>query len=203
MPSTQSPSTYHFEEIQRLIRNRRSIFPVDYSDATVSRETVELMLESANWAPNHGHTEPWHFVVFEKEGREAFGLAHAELYRSETPAENFQQKKYDKLKTRPTLCSYFIAICMKRGDNPKIPEIEEIEAVACAVQNMHLTATALGVAGYWTSGGMTYHPKMKELLKLREEDRCLGFFYVAKSDRQWPEGRRKSDWREKVEWRSV
>lgn len=202
MTSLPQTPTFNLQELQRVIRNRRSIFPVDYSDDPVSREEVELMLESANWAPNHGHTEPWHFVVFEGQAKEAFALAHAELYKAESSEEDFQQKKYDKLIKRPTLCSYFIAICMKRGDKAKIPVIEEIEAVACAVQNMHLTATALGIAGYWTSGGMTYHPRMKDLLNLGEEDQCLGFFYVARSKKDWPEGRRKSDWREKVDWRS-
>lgn len=31
------------------------------------------------------------------------------------------------------------------------PEWEEMCAVACAVQNMYLMATSLGVAGYWSS----------------------------------------------------
>ncbi|MEZ4684680.1 MAG: hypothetical protein R3B47_00980 [Bacteroidia bacterium] len=68
---------------------------------------------------------------------------------------------------------------MKRGANAKIPVIEEVEAVACAVQNMYLTTFALGLAGYWSSGGMTYHPAMKELFHLGEEDQCLGFLCWA------------------------
>ena len=35
-----------------------------------------------------------------------------------------------------------------------MPEWEETAAVACAVQNMHLTLTAEGLAGYWSSGGV-------------------------------------------------
>ena len=37
---------------------------------------------------------------------------------------------------------------MKRGDNPKIPEIEEISSVACAIQNICLTATAYGIGSF-------------------------------------------------------
>lgn len=33
----------------------------------------------------------------------------------------------------------------------EVPEWEEVAAVACAAQNMQLVATALGVAGYWSS----------------------------------------------------
>ena len=201
MIQTDSQSAFDVQEALRLIQTRRSIFPVDYSDEAVPRESVELMLEAANWAPNHGHTEPWHFIVFEGEAKAEFGRTHAALYQAEKSPEEFQQKKYDKLLNRPQQCSYLIAICMKRGENPKIPEIEEIEAVACAVQNMHLIGTSLGIASYWTSGGMTYHPGMKELLGLGKDDRCLGFFYVARPKRGWPEGRRKTHWQEKVEWR--
>ena len=33
----------------------------------------------------------------------------------------------------------------------RMPEWEELAATAAAVQNMHLMATSLGAAGYWTS----------------------------------------------------
>ena len=38
----------------------------------------------------------------------------------------------------PLLAPVVIAIGMKRQEIEKIPELDEIEAVACAVQNMHL-----------------------------------------------------------------
>lgn len=193
---------FDLETTNRLIQLRRSIFPVDYSEEPVSREELEQLLQNANWAPNHGHTEPWHFVVFHgKAALKAFGEAHAAMYQKHIPKEDFLEKKYNKLLNKPLKAAAVIAICMKRGDNPKIPEIEEIEAVACAVQNMHLTATAMGLGCYWGSGGMTYHDSMKEYLGLGERDRCLGLFFVGKPKNGWKQGRRKSNWEEKVEWR--
>lgn len=32
------------------------------------RSALEQMLEAANWAPTHGRTEPWRFVVLSGEG---------------------------------------------------------------------------------------------------------------------------------------
>jgi len=71
-----------------------------------------------------------------------------------------------------------------------------------AVQNMYLTTFALGLVGYWSSGGMTYHPAMKELFNLGEEDQFLGFFMLGKpKDKEYyPKGFRKSKWEEKVVW---
>lgn len=35
---------------------------------TVPRDVVDGILEAANWAPTHGKTEPWRFVVAGKSG---------------------------------------------------------------------------------------------------------------------------------------
>ncbi len=32
------------------------------------RETIEQLLEAANWAPTHGKTEPWRWVVLSEDG---------------------------------------------------------------------------------------------------------------------------------------
>lgn len=53
---------------------------------------------------------------------------------------------------------------MKRTTNKNIPEVEDIEAVACAVQNMYLSVTAYGLGGYWTTGGVTYKEEAKSFL---------------------------------------
>ena len=43
-----------------LIRQRRSIFPKDFSaEHRLPLNVIEEMLEAANWAPTHGKTEPW------------------------------------------------------------------------------------------------------------------------------------------------
>jgi len=63
--------------------------------------------------------------------------------------------------------------------------------VACAVQNMYLTATACGLGAYWSTGGMTYSPEMKLFLGLGENDKCIGFFYVGYPAIEWPKSQRR------------
>ena len=56
-----------------------------------------------------------------------------------------------------TCCGYTYCGCTCCGythEGKLMPEWEETAAVACAVQNMHLTLTAEGLAGYWSSGGV-------------------------------------------------
>lgn len=187
------------DTVNTLIRTRRSIFPQDYSDEKIPKEKIERLLENAHWAPSHGKTEPWFFKVFSGEGLKKLADAQADMYKS-LSGDNFQEKKYKKLGARPLQASHVIAICMKPGSNPKIPELEEIEAVASAVQNLWLTATALGLAGYWSSGGVTYKDEMRDWLGLDNKDKCLGFFYLGLPKDGWKKGERQSDWQSHAEW---
>lgn len=182
---------YDLSEVNEVIRNRRSIYPEQFSDRKVHREQIEALLTNATWAPNHGMTQPWRFKVFMGKGLQKLSKFQSTLYQSITEETDFNEMNFNKLKNRPLVSSAVIAICMKRQKSGKIPEIEEIEAVACSVQNMYLTATAYGLAVYWSSGGPTYRHETKTFLGLDEADRCLGFFYIGYPAIEWPKGQRK------------
>jgi nitroreductase len=68
---------------------------------------------------------------------------------------------------------------MKRDEKKSVPEVEEIGAVFCAVENMYLTATAYGIGAYLSTGGITYFDEAKEFFGLSAEDRLLGFFHLG------------------------
>lgn len=165
--------------INELIRSRRSVFPDQLAAGQpVDDAVIREILTNATWAPNHGKTEPWHFTVFSGSGLQKLADFQAGLYKQES-GPNFKQITYDKLLANPLKASHVIALGMKRSANPNIPEIEDIEAVACAVQNIYLSVAAYGLGGYWTSGGVTYKPTAKAFFGLNEEDKLLGFFYIG------------------------
>jgi nitroreductase len=56
---------------------------------------------------------------------------------------------------------------------------------------MYLTATAYGLGGYLSTGGITYFPEARELFGLSLEDRLVGFFHLGVPKRFYPEGKRK------------
>jgi len=190
---------YNVEEINRLIRNRRSVFPKQFEAGKhIPDQIVNQILENATWAPNHGHTEPWHFVVFTNEGLEKLANFQSELYK-QSAGEKFKEATYQNLQNNPLKASHVIAICMKRDPNKKHPEVEEIAAVGCAVENIYLSVSAYGLGGYWTTGGVTYNEKAKPFFGLSQEDRLLGFFYIGYVAVPSPEGKRKP-LEEKVVW---
>jgi nitroreductase len=143
---------------------------------------IELMLENANWAPTHGLTEPWRFRIFQGESRQKLSDTLQRLYQEHTPRESFRPDKFEKLGKNPLLAPVVITIGMHRDLTGKIPELEEIAAVACAVQNMHLTAAALGLGAFWSSPPIIYTDAMRDFLELDKQGQCLGLFYVG-----WPQ----------------
>jgi nitroreductase len=187
------------EDFNQLIKNRRSVYPAQYEQGKVIDDAIiEQILENANWAPTHAKTEPWRFVVFTGEGLKKLGQFQADLYKKVSEAkENFEENKYEKLLENPLKASHVIALGMKR--NAKIPEIEEVEAVACAVQNMYLTATVYNVGAYWGSGGVTYYEEAKAFFGLEAEDKLLGFFYLGHIAKLSGEGKR-NDVKTKTIW---
>lgn len=198
----QKALTYHmntsFSEISHIIQNRRTTKPGKMNGQRIPDEQIKQLLELADWAPTHGHTEPWRFKVYAGDKVQDFCLAHAELYKQKIDPEKYLQERYDKLLHMGNKASHVIVAYMRRGDLPKIPALEEIAATSCAIQNLLLGATALGIASYWGSGGMAYHPAMKEMLHLREEDVVLGILYLGYGDA--PAGKRTVPLEEKVEW---
>ena len=93
-----------------LIKQRRSVFPKDYNGAAVPRAVIERALEAANWAPTHGKTEPWRFVVFAGPDRimelETAKQKATEEVMKDTPEklaaaiEKMEKKRKDVLKER-------------------------------------------------------------------------------------------------------
>jgi nitroreductase len=56
---------------------------------------------------------------------------------------------------------------------------------------MYLTATAYGIGGYLSTGGITYFEETKELFGLEKEDRIIGFFHLGIPRRAYPAAKRK------------
>ncbi|MEX1001640.1 MAG: nitroreductase [Crocinitomicaceae bacterium] len=184
---------YNLSEITDVIKDRRTIYPEFYSDRKIHREQVETILNNAIWAPNHGSTQPWRFKVFLGTGRQQLSDFLSQLYTENFQADDFKQMKFNKLKNRPLMAGAVIAVSHKRDSKSTILELEEREAVACAIQNMYLTCTAWGLGSFWSSPKLIYTDEMKTFLGLNEADTCLGLFYIGypKPDYEWPKGHRK------------
>lgn len=179
--------------INQLIRQRRSIFPRDYTGEPVDDAIVRQILLNATWAPTHKVTQPWRFMVFTGDGLKKLAEFQAACYKQVTTAKGkFEEDKYQGLLTKPMQSSHIISIGMKRDEKKSVPELEEIGAVYCAVENMYLTATAYGLGAYLSTGGVTFYEEAKPFFNLGPEDKLLGFFHLGTTNYTPPDSKRKS-----------
>jgi nitroreductase len=169
---------YNLTEIQNLIKDRRSIKPLKISTRKVHREQIEAMIQAANWAPTHAHTEPWRFKVFGGKAKEDLLQFQADLYKTKTPEEKFLPDTYISFTERGKRATY----------------------VGCAVQNFSLVAAAYGMGCFWSTGGFAFSAEMHAYMKLSPKDKFLGFLYVGYPEGEWPEPTRRGIWMNKVEW---
>lgn len=190
-------------EINNLIQSRRSVFPKDYTGEKVDDSIIKAMLENANWAPTHKLTEPWRFIVFTSHGLKMLAETQASVYKKVTEADgSFKEERFQNLLTKPLQSSHIILVYMKRDEKKAVPEIEEAGAVFCAIQNMHLTATALGVGCYLSTGGVTYFEESKSAFGLSAEDRIIGFLHVGVARHNIELNGRRRPIDDKVTWQS-
>jgi nitroreductase len=185
------------QELNELIRKRRSVFPNMYAGTPIDKTAIETILENANWAPSHRLTEPWRFRVIKGKGLERLSEFLSNFYKIHTADADFSEKKYEKTKRKPLQCACVIAICMFRDPGARVPEWEEIAAVACAVQNMWLTASALGIGAYWSSPSAIH--MASDFLELEDGEKCLGFFYMGNYEGPEVPGKRGSV-EAKIKW---
>lgn len=185
-------------ELLTLIAQRRSIKQNLLEPRPVPREHIEQMLEAANWAPNHGESEPWRFSVYAGEARRALGEAFAGSYRLGAPPEKYNPQAEEEQRKRVWLAPVWIAVGMRPGG--RHPEWEEVAAVGASVYGAQLVASSLGLSAFWTSGLAVTHENTAKFVDFGPPTKLLGFVYVGYPGIPLPEGARR-DWRDKVEWR--
>jgi nitroreductase len=189
----------NFNKLEEIVMNRRSTKPTALNGQTIDDHQIRQLLELANWAPSHGLTEPWRFIVYSGPAVRAFCHQQAEQYRQITPPDKFAPAKYEKQAHNGDLASHLILVYMQRGTNPGIPALEEICATAAAADNILLGAEALGIAVLWSTGGTVLQPVMKEYLGLGPEDSILGLLYLGYTDEPQRPGKR-TPITEKTKW---
>lgn len=183
----------NYEEFNTLIKSRRSVFQNQYTDEKVDDSIVKQMLENANWAPNHKLTEPWRFIVYTGDSLQTLAKLQAEYYKEYTLADNsFKEERYLNLLSKPKLSSHIIVVGMNRDEKKTVPEIEEVGAVFCAVQNMYLTATAYNIGCYLSTGGITYFENAQKIFGWGESVKLIGFMHIGIPKEIKQTGSRKS-----------
>ena len=185
--------------ISDVIRRRRTIKPKQFTDREIDDSVLNEILQNANWAPTHGMTEPWRFSIYVGDARRRLADFLAATYKEITPSAEFKPNKYEGMSKNAMFAAVVIGIGMKRQESEKISELDEIQAVACAVQNMHLTAAAYGLGAFWSTNVAAISDQMRDFAGLGKKDRALGLFYLGYPAGEWPSATREP-MESKIRW---
>ncbi|WP_075341789.1 nitroreductase family protein [Tenacibaculum agarivorans] len=188
----------NFEEITKLIRERKTTYAYDFSDQKVDKETIEAVVSNALWAPTHKLTQPWRFVVLQGKHQQELGEFMAEYYRRLYSEEDFPNDRYEATK-RYAENATLLALIFQPSKRAQLPEWEEVAAISCAVQNMWLSCTALDIGCYWDTAGATM--EYGKRIALDEGERFLGIFFMGHLKDEIESGnRRRKPLSKKLSW---
>lgn len=167
-------------DVIEAIKTRRSMPKVQ--DIIPSTELINKILDAAQWAPNHYHTEPWSFEVLTGAGRDKLGTAYGRINSEELgeeASESEKQSAIEKGLTKARRAPVVIVIKVQPSEQKNVVFVEEVAAVSCAVQNMLLAAHSLGLGAMWRTGKPAYHPIMNETFDVSKPGFVFGFLYIG------------------------
>jgi len=166
-------------QVFETITRRRSIGKM--TAERPAREQIERLLEAATHAPNHHGVQPWRFVVLAGPARAELGIVMAQALLARGGNLDTEQgrallaKEQQKLLRAPVV----IVVAAEYPQEGRAVEIENVEAVAAAVENMLLVAEEQGLAAMWRTGDAAYDLRVKQWLGLAPRDYIVAFLYVG------------------------
>jgi nitroreductase len=161
--------------VGQVIRDRRTSLFVD-PDEPVPDALVDRLVEAATWAPNHKRTWPWRFTVLTGDARARLGGALAEA----AEAQGAEPAQVAKLRGK-YLRSATVLLVWVDVDGDEVRRREDRDAVAAAVQNVLLAATAHGLGSYWATVADRLVPAVREVAGVDEDHDLVALVYLG-----WP-----------------
>lgn len=165
-------------EFQSLVSKRRS--NREFSGKPLKQSAVEKILKAAVCAPNHKRNQPWRFTVIRAEEIANFWARlapHASSAMAESSPEE-ADAKIQKLAAKLPKLGAIIHVTVLADANPQ-RERENYAAACCAVQNMCLMATDLGLGSFWSTGKIFASEACGRLLGIGAEEKFVGSIWFG------------------------
>ena len=164
--------------VSELIQARQTVLPKRLVEPGPDAAQTQSILAAAAAAPDHMQLLPWRFILVPADRRatlaEVFACALSERDPQATPEQLAQAR--EKAFRAPLLM--LAVVDSARGD-PEVDLNERILSAGCAVQNMLLTATALGFGSALTSGKALKSDPLRACFGLAAAEQALCFVSVG------------------------
>lgn len=128
---------------EQLIQHRHHVRFKDLAAPGPNAEQLRQILGAAASAPDHRQLRPWRFIVLGHGLRPALGRWFAQALRERDPSADAHAQAQASAKAALGAC-LVLAVADLRTPDPDVNEHEKWLSLGCAVQNVLLTATAMG-----------------------------------------------------------
>jgi nitroreductase len=139
-------------------------------------EIMASCYDAAFRSPDHAWLRPWRFIECRGDERRILGEAIAE---SLSDREDLPSQKKEKLLKGPFRAPLVIICYANIIEHEKVPEIEQLITVGCAVNNLTLALYAEGFGAVWRTGEPAHSSNLHDKLKLSKRQKIIGFLYVG------------------------
>lgn len=143
-------------DILKLIKNRRTIRK--YKNKPIPKKILDKIIEAGRWGPSPHNSQPWEFVVINKNS-----ILHTELIKRiyvvsqqfSTAIKILFGHSVDIMKNAPVVilvynnCIFSRKVATLGKPYDKLAYISEIEGISAAIQNMQILATTLKIGTAW------------------------------------------------------
>lgn len=177
---------------QAIICSRQNISPKRLHEPGPTAQQIELMLSAAAAAPDHNLLRPWRFVIVPPDKRTllatVFGLALVDRDPGASAAQVAAAQ--EKAHRAP-----FLMLAIARlGDSAEVALAERMISLGCALQNILLSAHAMGLGAGLTSGQAMRSARMRELFALAEDEQAVCCVNVGTAGKRKPHQARPGPW---------
>ena len=166
------------DHVRSLIASRQTVSPKRLASPAPTETQIGEILSSAAAAPDHGLLMPWRIVCIGEDQRAALAKAFVLALLGRDPGATAEQLEsaHDKAFRAP-----FLALVVFRlgPESAGIRAIEQTISVGCAIQNILLTAHAMGFGAGLSSGRALTSEPIRALFDLASNEEAACFIAIG------------------------
>lgn len=160
-------------DVFEAIKGRRSIR--SFKPTPIPEETIQKLIEAAQWAPSAGNAQPWEFIIVRKQE------IKEKLVEAALGQEFIQQ------------APVVIVVCADENRSAQAygqrgKTLYCLQDTAAAIQNIHLAAYALGLGTCWI--GAFKEEEARQILQIPQGIRPIAIIPVG-HPAEFPQPRKK------------
>lgn len=170
-----------------LIHTRQTVLPKRLFDPGPDAAQLQALFEAAAAAPDHERRLPWRFVIVPVDKRELLAQVFEQALLDRDPQALAPQlaAAREKAHRSPLL---MLALARLDADDDQVTPAERWVSLGCAIQNMLLSAHAMGFGTALTSGRAIRSPRLRTLFALQAQEEPVCFVNIG-TPRQGKSGR--------------